>query len=99
MKGRTDLTGIDRRSELCLRRCCVSRGQPGGVKAELTGGKWSLGGGDLIAGALTRNVRGLMPNYAAPLPAMTAAVTWSRARFGEDEDSVGRARSSAMCAK
>ena len=40
-----------------------------------------------------------MPNYAAPLPAMTAAATWSRARFGEDEDDVDRARSSAKCAR
>ena len=77
----------------------MSRGQPGGVKVESIGGKWSWGGGDLIAGASTGNARGLTPIYAAPLPAVTAAATWSRAQFGEDDDSVGRARSSAMCAK
>ena len=40
-----------------------------------------------------------MPIYAAPLPAITAAATWSQARFGEDEDDVDRARSSAKRAR
>ena len=40
-----------------------------------------------------------MPIYAAPLPAITAAATWSQARSGEDEGDVDRARSSAKCAR
>ena len=40
-----------------------------------------------------------MPIYAAPLPAITAAATWSQARSGEDEDDVDWARSSAKRAR
>ena len=39
------------------RRVRASRGQPGGVKAKLIGGKWSRGGGDLIARGSTGNAR------------------------------------------
>ena len=40
-----------------------------------------------------------MVNYTAPLPDLTAAATWSRARWGEDDADVEVARSSAKCAK
>ena len=67
--------------------------------SEVFGGKCSRGREALIARGSTGNARGLMPNYAAPLPAVTAATTWSRAWFGEDEDDVDRARSSAKCVR
>ena len=77
----------------------MSRGQPGGVKAELTGGKWSLGGGDLIAGASTGNARRINANYAREISAATASGGVVRGIRGEDDADVEEARLPVKCAR